>query len=48
MADPQGSVGEKIADDVKVNSCGRLGIITTLEFLQHLFAKLGHGDLLFP
>jgi hypothetical protein len=25
---------------------GSLGVITTLEFVQHLFAKLGHRDLL--
>jgi len=26
--------------------CGTMRVITTLEFLQHLFAKLGHRDLL--
>jgi hypothetical protein len=28
----------KIADDANVGSCGTMGVITTLEFLQHLFA----------
>jgi hypothetical protein len=28
----------KIADDANVGSCGTMGVITTLEFLQHLLA----------
>jgi hypothetical protein len=28
----------KIADDANVGCCGTMGVITTLEFLQHLFA----------
>jgi len=28
----------EIADDPKVGCCGTMGIITTLEFLQHLLA----------
>jgi hypothetical protein len=27
-------------------ACGTMGVITALEFFQHLFAKLGHRDLL--
>jgi hypothetical protein len=37
----------KIADDANVSFCGTMGIVATLEFFQHLFASLGHGDLLF-
>jgi hypothetical protein len=37
----------KLADDADVGFCGTMGVITTLEFFQHLFAKLGHGDLFF-
>jgi hypothetical protein len=28
----------KIADDANVGSCGTMGVITTLDFFQHLFA----------
>ena len=37
----------KIPDDANVGFCGTMGIIMTLEFFQRLFAKSGHGDLLF-
>jgi hypothetical protein len=36
----------ELADDPDVGFCGTMRVITTLEFLQHLFAKLGHRDLL--
>ena len=39
-------VSRKIFDGVKVTIYGSLGVITTLEFLQHLLSKLGHRDLL--
>src|SRR5215472_5934689 len=36
----------EVADDTDVAFCGTMRVITTLDFLQHLFAKLGHRDLL--
>jgi len=36
----------KLADDPDGGFCGTMGVITTLEFVQQLFAKLGHRDLL--
>jgi hypothetical protein len=33
-------------DGTDVGTCGSLGVITALEFLEHPFAKLGHRDLL--
>ena len=36
----------KIADDANVGFCGTIGIVTSLEFLQHHSAKMGHRDLL--
>src|SRR5215467_4993433 len=37
----------EVADDPNVGPCGTMGVITSLEFLQHFLAKLGHRDLLF-
>jgi hypothetical protein len=39
-------VPREIADDSSVGFCGTMGVITTLELLQHHFAKMGHRDLL--
>jgi hypothetical protein len=39
-------VRRELADDPDVGFCGTMGVITALEFFQHLFAKLGHRDLL--
>jgi hypothetical protein len=36
----------KVLHDSQVAFYGILGVITTLEFLQHHFSKLGHRDLL--
>jgi hypothetical protein len=36
----------EVLHDSQVPFYGTLGVITTLEFLQHLFSKLGHRDLL--
>ena len=36
----------ELPDCQQVRSYGSLRVITTLEFLQHLFSKLGHRDLL--
>jgi hypothetical protein len=36
----------EILHDSQVPFYGTLGVITTLEFLQHHFSKLGHRDLL--
>jgi hypothetical protein len=33
-------------DCADVRTCGSLGVITTLEFLQHHFSQMGHRDLL--
>src|SRR5215472_7732936 len=40
-------IGCEVADDSEVRVCGTICVMTTLEFLQHFLAKLGHGDLLF-
>src|SRR6266436_2345257 len=34
----------KILDCADVGTCGMLSVITTLEFLQHYFAKMGHRN----
>src|SRR5713101_3224256 len=34
----------KILDCADVGTCGMLSVMTTLEFLQHHFAKLGHRN----
>src|ERR1700736_5964668 len=39
-------VSRKIFDGAKVTIDGSLGVITTLEFFQHHFSKMGHRDLL--
>ena len=36
----------EILHDLQVSVYGSLRVITTLEFLQHHFSKLGHRDLL--
>ena len=36
----------EVLHDSQVPFYGTLGVITTLEFLQHLLSKLGHRDLL--
>src|SRR5215469_5771894 len=36
----------EILDDPDVGFCGTMRVITSLEFLQHHFAKMGHRDLL--
>jgi hypothetical protein len=36
----------ELPDDPDLSFGGTLSIITTLEFLQHLFSEMGHGDLL--
>ena len=36
----------EIMDDPNVGFCGTMRVITSLEFLQHHFAKMGHRDLL--
>src|SRR6185436_19705577 len=36
----------EVLHDSQVAFYGTLGIITTLEFLQHHFSKMGHRDLL--
>src|ERR1051325_10051027 len=33
-------------DGSDISMCGSFGVITALEFLEHLFSKLGHRDLL--
>jgi hypothetical protein len=35
----------KIFDCPDVVACGMFGVITTLEFVQHHFSQMGHGDL---
>src|SRR5215469_15960773 len=37
----------EITNDPEIGFCGTMSVITTLEFLEHFFSKLGHGDLLF-
>jgi hypothetical protein len=37
-------VSREIFDTAKVAIDGSLGVITTLEFLQHHFSEMGHGD----
>src|SRR6266566_7418945 len=39
-------VSREIFDGAKVTIDGSLGVITTLEFFQHHFSKMGHRDLL--
>src|SRR5882672_11387747 len=39
-------VSRKLFDGAKVTIDGSLGVITTLEFFQHHFSKMGHSDLL--
>ena len=39
-------MSRKLFDGTNVAIYGSLGVITTLEFFQHHFAKSGHGDLL--
>jgi hypothetical protein len=39
-------VGGEPPDGTDVSTCGSLGVITALEFLEHPFSKLGHRDLL--
>ena len=36
----------KFFDCADVTACGSLGVITTLEFLQHHFSQMAHRDLL--
>src|SRR5215472_12920097 len=36
----------EVAHDPDVRVCGTIGVMTSLEFLQHFLTKLGHGDLL--
>src|SRR5215831_15008097 len=36
----------EILDDSSVGFCGTMRVMTTLEFLQHHFPKMGHRDLL--
>ena len=36
----------KLLDGSDVSTCGSLGVITALEFVEHLFSELGHRDLL--
>ena len=40
-------IRREFTDDANVGFCGTMGVITALEFFQHLFTKLGRGDLLF-
>ena len=35
-----------ILHDLQVRARGRFSVVTTLEFLEHHFAKMGHKDLL--
>ena len=39
-------MSRKLFDGAKVTIDGSLGVITTLEFFQHHFSKMGHRDLL--
>ena len=39
-------VFSKLLDGSDVGTCGSLGVIPALEFLEHPFSKLGHRDLL--
>ena len=39
-------MSSEILHDFQVSVYGSLRVITTLEFLQHHFSKLGHRDLL--
>src|ERR1700736_3413353 len=39
-------VSREIFDGAEVTIDGSLGVITTLEFFQHHFSKMGHRDLL--
>ena len=37
-------VQRKLFDRMEVDSCGIVGHIPTLEFLQHRFSKMGHRE----
>src|SRR5260370_19928303 len=37
-------VSSKILDCADVGTCGMVSVITTLEFFQHYFAKMGHRN----
>src|SRR5260370_42549935 len=37
-------VSSKILDCADVGTCGMLSVITSLEFFQHYFAKMGHRN----
>jgi hypothetical protein len=37
----------EVTNDPEVGVCSTMGVVTTLELLQHFVAKLGHRDLLF-
>src|SRR6185369_13724503 len=39
-------IPREIFDRTKISSRGSLGVIATLEFLEHLLSKMGHKDLL--
>src|SRR4051794_14668452 len=39
-------VSRELLNGVDVGSYGILGVIATLEFVQHHFSKMGHRDLL--
>jgi hypothetical protein len=39
-------VRRELLDGVDVGSYGILGVITTLELIQHQLSKMGHKDLL--
>src|ERR1039458_10383684 len=39
-------IARQVLDDSQVRARGRFSVITTLEFLQHHFSKMGHRDLL--
>jgi len=39
-------VFSKLLDGSDIGTCGSLGVIPALEFLEHPFSKLGHRDLL--
>ena len=47
FSNSSGRSEKTVADDPDVRVLGTIPVMTLLEFLQHLLAKLGHGDLLF-
>jgi hypothetical protein len=47
FSNSSGRSEKTVADDPDVRVLGTMPVMTSLEFLQYLLAKLGHGDLLF-